>query len=75
MAQDRARIRDRAVVLVMVVVTSFALGYLGMPAALHAVASLGLALIGVGTVMALEGSSRRPRPPTDGKSSADAFVG
>ncbi|HEX3597178.1 MAG TPA: hypothetical protein VHU80_18850 [Polyangiaceae bacterium] len=72
MSPDRALSGHRAVALVMVVGTSFLLGYLGMPTPLHALASLGLALIGIGTVMALEIQSRRPGPPPAGSSSADA---
>jgi hypothetical protein len=73
MAADGARPRHRALTLIMVVGTSFLLGYLGMPAALHAMASLGLAFIGIGTVMALELGSRRPGPPSAGNSSANAI--
>ena len=72
MTSDRALMGHRAVTLLMVVGTSFLLGYLGMPTPLHAMASLGLALIGIGTVMALEIHSRRPGPPPTGNSSADA---
>ncbi|HEX4341362.1 MAG TPA: hypothetical protein VH062_35885 [Polyangiaceae bacterium] len=73
MALERPLLGHRVVTLVMVVGTSFLLGYLGMPTPLHALASLGLALIGIGTVMALEIHSRRPGPPpTTGKSSAGA---
>jgi hypothetical protein len=71
MAADGARPRHRALTLVSVVGTSFLLGYLGMPAALHAMASLGLAFIGIGTVRALELGAFRSGPPP-GNSSANA---
>jgi hypothetical protein len=71
MAADGARPRHRALTLVMVVGASFLLGYLGMPAALHAMASLGLAFIGIGTVRALE-LGPRSGPPPAGNSSANA---
>jgi hypothetical protein len=72
MSPVRAHSGHRAVTLLMVVGASFVLGYLGMPTPLHAIASLGLALIGIGTVMALELTSRRPGPPPTGNSSANA---
>ena len=71
MSPVRAHSGHRAVTLLMVVGASFVLGYLGMPTPLHAIASLGLALIGIGTVMALE-LTRRPGPPPTGNSSANA---
>jgi len=60
------------ITLCLVVSASFLLGYLGMPTALHALASLGLALIGIGTVMALDFTSQRPGPPPRRGSSAGA---
>ena len=72
MSPVRAHSGHRAVTLLMVVGASCVLGYLGMPTPLHAIASLGLALIGIGTVMALELTSRRPGPPRTGNSSANA---
>jgi hypothetical protein len=57
MSLGRAQLGYRAVILFTVFGASFLLGYLGMPTPLHAMASLGLALIGIGTVTALE---RRP---------------
>ncbi len=73
MPTEGARSRHRALTLVSVVGTSFVLGYLGMPAALHAMASLGLAFIGIGTVRALEITASRPGPPSGGNSSANAL--
>jgi hypothetical protein len=59
MSLGRAQFGHRALTLFAVFGTSFLLGYFGMPTPLHAMASLGLALIGIGTVTALE---RRPSP-------------
>ena len=59
MSLGRAQFGHRAMTLAVVFGASFLLGYLGMPTALHAMASLGLALIGIGTVTAIE---RRTAP-------------
>jgi hypothetical protein len=59
MSLGRAHLAHRALTLVVVFGMSFLLGYLGMPTPLHAMASLGLALIGIGTITAIE---RRAAP-------------
>ena len=59
MSLGRGRIGHRALTLFVVFGASILLGYLGMPTPLHAMASLGLALIGIGTITAIE---RRPTP-------------
>ena len=54
MSLGRGRFGHRAVTLFVVFGASVLLGYLGMPTKLHAMASLGLALIGIGTITAIE---------------------
>jgi len=73
MATDGAHTRTRVVTFFFVIGTSCLLGYLRMPPTLHAMASLGLFFLGIGTVRALEILASRPGPPPTGNSSANAL--